>query len=124
MGPQPFVTRETIDYVVDVIVQARHPDLIVLFGSYAQGDHEWDSDLDLLLVMETDLPPTERSLEVRRLFDHLPCPMDIVVYTPTELAYWKDIPSSFVYQVLSQGVILYERASKDIGAAVGPPGGE
>ena len=124
MSAQPFVTQEIIDHVVDVIVQARHPDLVVLFGSCARGDYGWDSDLDLFLVMQTDLPPTERALEVRRLFDRLPCPMDIVVYTPTELAYWRDIPSSFVHQVLSQGVTLYERASKGIGATVGPPGGE
>jgi predicted nucleotidyltransferase len=122
MCPQPLVDSLTITDVVDTIVRARHPERIILFGSHADGTNAWDSDLDLLIVTETDLPPVDRVLEIRRVFKQAPCPLDIQVYTPAELEYWKEIPSSFVHQILTQGRTLYERTPGNSGAAVGQPG--
>lgn len=52
------------------------------------GYSEWDSDLDLLVVWQTDLPLLERAVETRRLLvEGIVCPLDIVVYTSDELAY-------------------------------------
>jgi len=119
---QPLVTQEIIQQVADTIARTKHPDLIVVFGSCSRRDSRWDSDLDLFVVMQTDLPPLERSLDIRRLFERAPCPMDVIVYTPAELDYWKDVPSSFAHQALTQGMILYERATEDAGATVDRPG--
>ena len=122
MSPRSLVDSQTIAEVVDTIVRARHPDRIVLFGSHADGTNAWDSDLDLLIVTETDLPPVDRVLDIRRLFERAPCPLDILVYTPAELAYWKETPSSFLHQILTQGTTLYERAQAGSGATVDRPG--
>jgi len=35
--------------------------------------------------------------------------MDIVVYSPQEVAYWKQAPASLVASVLREGKMLYER---------------
>jgi len=40
------------------IVETLHPEKIILFGSYARGNPTSDSDVDLLVIMETDLPVT------------------------------------------------------------------
>ena len=124
MSAQSLVDSQTIARVVDTIARARNPERIVVFGSHADGTNAWDSDLDLLVVTETDLPPVERVLDIRRLFDRAPCPLDILVYTPAELEYWNQLPSSFVHQVLTQGTTLYERAQPDSGAVVDRPRGE
>lgn len=121
MNDRSMVTREIIDQVTDSIVRATHPDLVVVFGSCARETLAWDSDLDLFIVMDTDLPPAERALVIRRLFTQAPCPLDIIVYTPAELAYWKDVPSSFAHQMLSQGLTLYDRTAERAGAAVDLP---
>ncbi len=114
---------QTLEFVVETLVRAHPLDRIVLFGSHATGHSQWDSDLDLLVVWQTDLPPLERTLETRRLLEGIDCPLDIVVYTPAELDYWKEAPSSFASQILAEGITLYERNSaKNSSAAVDQPG--
>ena len=118
-----WIGSQTIARVVETLVRAHPFERIVLFGSHATGHSQWDSDLDLLVVWQTDLPPLERALEMRRLLEGIDCPLDIVVYTPAELDYWKEAPSSFAYQVLAEGTILYDRISaKNPSAAVDQPG--
>ena len=112
-------TNQTLELVVETLVRAHPFERIVLFGSHAMGHSQWDSDLDLLVVWQTDLPPLERVLETRRLLEGIDCPLDIVVYTPAELDYWKEAPSSFASQILAEGTTLYERNSaKNSSAAV------
>ena len=118
-------TNQTLDFVVKTLVRA-HPlelERIVLFGSHATGHSQWDSDLDVLVVCQTDLSPLERALETRRLLAGIDCPLDIVVYTPAELDYWKEAPSSFASHILAEGTTLYERnPAKNSNAAVDQPG--
>ena len=111
--------NQTLDLVVETLVRAHPFERIVLFGSHATGHGQWDSDLDLLVVWQTDLPPLERALETRRLLADINCPLDIVVYTPAELDYWQQTPSSFASQILAEGTTLYERnPAKNLGATV------
>ena len=115
--------NRTLDLVVETLVRAYPFERIVLFGSHATGRSQWDSDLDLLVVWQTDLSPLERALETRRLLAGIDCPLDVVVYTPAELDYWQEAPSSFASQILAEGTTLYERISaKNPSAAVDQPG--
>jgi predicted nucleotidyltransferase len=84
---------------------------VILFGSYARGEASPDSDVDLFVELDPPLPARGRSSLVKALFDPYPCPMDIVVYSPQEVAYWKQAPASLVASVLREGKVLYERAS-------------
>lgn len=118
MGKPPFVTPEITQEIVDTIVQEVNPEKIIVFGSCAREDAQWDSDLDLLVVMPTELSVVDRALKIRNLFEHIPCPMDIVVYTPEEVASWRQVPSSFIYQVLAEGRLLYERTTETVGQTV------
>ena len=81
---QPLISSQTIERVVEALVGAHSCEQIVLFGSYATGRSRWDSDLDLLIVWQTDLPPLVRALEMRRLLEGIDCPLGIVVYTPAD----------------------------------------
>ncbi len=118
MAKTTFVTPEIIRHIVDTIVQAVNPKKIMVFGSCAREEAQWDSDLDLFVVMNTDLSFVDRALEIRNLFEQVPCPLDIVVYTPAEVAYWRTIPSSFVYQIFAEGRLLYDRTSEAVGQTV------
>lgn len=63
----------------------RRDDLIGLgyFGSYARGDAGFGSDLDLLVIVETDRRPfTERGFGWRT--ETLPVPVDLLIYTAAE----------------------------------------
>jgi predicted nucleotidyltransferase len=81
---------------------------ISLFGSYASGRADIFTDLDLLVVMETDQPFAER---LRALYSLLAAPvdMDLVCYTPREFRELKDSP--FLKQLRQEEVVLYEKKS-------------
>lgn len=82
---------------------------VILFGSYAQGTVTEDSDVDLLVVAETDLPPRERYGAVRRLVADVPTSFDIIVKTPQEYARWRSVVNHIVYFADKYGRVLYER---------------
>ena len=109
--PTGFVmpVAEALPEVVQRIVQTLHPEKIVLFGSYADGTPTSDSDVDLLIVMETTAPPVERYLAVSRLLRPRPFPVDILVKRPDEIQSALEAGDFFIREVLSRGQVLYER---------------
>ncbi|MBF0173573.1 MAG: nucleotidyltransferase domain-containing protein [Magnetococcales bacterium] len=105
-----LISSETISKVVHTIVEHFNPVRIVLFGSYASGNPDPDSDLDLLIVMPSSLPRYKRALPIRMLFRPAPCSMDILVYTPEEVDHWMGTVNHIVTNALQSGRILHERA--------------
>lgn len=103
------ITQKLIAKVTDTIVKGAKPDKVVLFGSCAFNRQTRDSDADILVVMKSRLTRRQRTRLVYSLFNPYPCAMDILVYTPEEVDYWKDTPASLVAQILSRGTVLYER---------------
>jgi len=95
-----------------------HADRVVLFGSYASGSATEDSDVDLLVVAETSLPPSRRYAAVRRLVADCPAAFDIVVKTPDEYARWRSVVNHIVYFADRYGKVLYEQSDTPSGPAV------
>ncbi|MCX5991580.1 MAG: nucleotidyltransferase domain-containing protein [Chloroflexi bacterium] len=60
-------TRKLILDIVDQIKERYEPEKIILYGSYAYGKPTEDSDIDLLIVKETDSRRVDRFVEVKRL---------------------------------------------------------
>ncbi|MBA7655307.1 hypothetical protein ES703_63211 [subsurface metagenome] len=104
-----MVTMAQIEELVRRIGQQFHPERIVLFGSYASGQATEDSDVDLLVVAETTLPPPERYGAVRRLVADFPAAFDIIVKTPEEYTRWRSVVNHIVYFADKYGRVLYER---------------
>jgi len=98
-----------IEELVQRIGQKFHPERIVLFGSYACGQATEDSDVDLLVVAETSLPPHERYAAVRCLAADFPASFDIIVKTPDEYARRRSVVNHIVYFADKYGRVLYER---------------
>ena len=79
------VTKALLNKIVQQIVEGVQPDKIILFGSYGYGSPTNDSDVDLLVIMDTDDRPAERYLAISRLIRPRPFPLDILVKTPVEI---------------------------------------
>lgn len=88
------------------------PDKIILFGSYATGQANEDSDLDLLIVKDTDLPMHKRNIEIRRALIGTKVPMDLLVYTNSEFENEKNQKYSFLYQLTDKTRTLYDRQNR------------
>lgn len=58
------IPKQAIEAVVEQIVQRFQPQRIILFGSYAYGQPRSESDMDLLVVMETPLKETEQAVRI------------------------------------------------------------
>ncbi|NLF38039.1 nucleotidyltransferase domain-containing protein [bacterium] len=104
-----LLSNDDIQKLADTIAGAVKPEKIILFGSYRTGEATEESDVDLFVVARSKLPRGKRASHIRRLFRGAGIPMDILVYTPEEVAYWKDTPASLVAQVMAQGKVLYGR---------------
>ncbi len=109
-GPAELLTQEMIDAVTRGIAERFSPYKIILFGSYASGHPTPDSDLDLFVVMDTDLPRHKRATPIRLLFRPAPCAMDILVYTPEEVARWNGTVNHIITEVIRHGTTVYERS--------------
>ena len=107
----PRVTQELLDEIVRRIVEAVHPDKIVLFGSHARGDASPDSDLDLLIIAPSDLPRHKRTPPLYKLLAGMGIPKDLVWYTGQEVEQWSHAASYFVTIAMREGRVLYDKAA-------------
>ena len=103
----PPATLEGIRSVTRQIVHQFHPQKVILFGSYAYGQPTEDSDVDLLVVMDTDEPPLHVAAKIAATIEH-PFPLDIVVRMPAEFAAAVQRKGVFATEVATKGVTLYE----------------
>ncbi len=102
--------QQLIEDVTQRIVKEIDPERLILFGSRARGDERPDSDVDLLVVMETDAKSANRTLPVRRALRGVPVGKDIIVYTPQEFTAWLGASASLVSRAVHEGMELYRRA--------------
>ena len=96
-----------IDDVISQIIDKAHPQKIILFGSYATGKQRPESDVDLLVVMQSPLSGTEQALQICQRLDYW-FGLDLLVITPQRLAQRLAWGDSFLKEVIETGKILYE----------------
>ncbi len=97
--------------IVRRIVEAADPERIILFGSRVRGEHRPDSDLDILVIAESDEPRSVRSRMLYTATSSIARDVDadILVYTPDEVREWSSAPRAFVTTALREGRVLYEK---------------
>ena len=105
----PRVTEELLAEAVRRILAVGSPEKIVLFGSHARGDARPDSDLDLLIVEPSDAPRYKRPVPYLRALVGLFPSKDVVMWTPSEIKEWQQVPNAFITTVLREGRTLYAR---------------
>jgi predicted nucleotidyltransferase len=101
--------RLVIQAIVERLITAYQPERIILFGSHAHGKADADSDIDLLVVKETEQEFLDRLDDVRRLATgtHRGIPFDPIVLTPRELQERLRRGDQFIAGILQTGEVLY-----------------
>jgi predicted nucleotidyltransferase len=105
------IPSNAIASVVDQISQLFKPEKIILFGSYAYGQPRPDSDVDLLVIMDTPLKETEQAIRICQTIKY-DYGLDLIVRTPAVLAQRLELGDSFLREVVARGKILYARADR------------
>src|SRR5258708_24546772 len=94
---------------VQELAKKFRPQKVFLFGSYAYGTPTADSDVDLLIAMETRLRPVDQAVKIREAID-FPFPLDLLVRTPKQLEDRLALGDPFIQEVVTKGKVLYEAA--------------
>jgi len=87
--------------------QRINPEKVILFGSYAYGKPDRNSDIDLLFIQNTSLSGISRSIWVSKNIEHT-FPIDIIVKTPAEIKKRLDMGDPFYREIIKTGKIMYE----------------
>ena len=104
--------KRAIRSMVRTIVERFEPDRIILFGSHARGTAGPDSDVDLLVVMPVQGSKRDQVVKIRSALigteiDRFP--MDLIVTTPEDFAWRKDVTGTIEYPAVHEGKVLYAR---------------
>jgi len=101
------IPEEAIEDVIRQIVDKFHPQQIILFGSYAAGQPQPESDVDLLVVMDTPLRESEQAYLICREIDYL-FGLDLLVISPGRLKQRLEWGDSFLHGIIQAGIVRYE----------------
>lgn len=104
-----FTADRQIKKAVSLIVSRFLPDKIILFGSFARGNAGPDSDLDLLVVMPVTGSRREKAVEIGVALHNIAVAKDVVVVTPQEFEWRKDVVGTIERPAARQGKVLYAR---------------
>ena len=105
------VTEEILAEIVRRLIAALDPEKIILFGSYAYGSPSKNSDVDLLVMMQTSAKPADRYVAVSRAIRPRPFPLDILVKTPDEIAGDLAKGDRFLEEIVTRGRVLHARCN-------------
>lgn len=106
-----MVTKEKINEIVNIIISQHQPVRIILFGSCASDNFSIDSDVDIVVVKDTDKPLFKRGNEIRKSLIGIGVPIDLLVYTAAEYEDAMNTRFSFLSMALKKSRILYEKQS-------------
>ncbi len=102
--------------IADTIADSYKPDKIILFGSIARNEGNTDSDIDMLIIKNSN---KKRPFRVKEVFESIRSinrqfPLDVIVYTPEEIQNRIALGDYFINRVLNEGRILYESKQSNI----------
>lgn len=104
---------EELERIKNVLINEYKADKIILFGSMATGNiHEW-SDLDIIVVKDTDEAFIKRLKNIGLLVkSKVAC--DLIVYTNEEIEAMKKEKRSFIIKALEEGKVIYDARGKEM----------
>jgi len=102
------MTHSALDDVLNAL-RSYEPSRIYLFGSWARGEQDELSDIDLVVIKRTPEPFFERLRQVAHLLPEHVGRVDVLVYTPEEFQRMLAEGNAFAEMISEEGRLVYER---------------
>lgn len=96
-----------------VLIEQFQPQQVILFGSYAYGQPDEDSDVDLLVIKPLEQSPVREAAEILRAWRPIrwqgdSLPFELLIETPANHSIRRTKRGSFYSEVVCSGLQLYE----------------
>lgn len=95
-----------IDRIVRLVVEAAHPEKIILFGSHARGEGSSKSDIDLL-VIKSNVQRRRLAMDLYEALADIGLAIDLIVATPEDIEQYGQNPALIYEPALREGKVLY-----------------
>lgn len=106
-------SKKILSEVVEKLINQYKPLSIILYGSYAHGNPTEDSDIDLLILKNTNKRRVDRFVQVKKIIydPRNKIPISPLIYNPKELEERLRIGDDFIKEIYKKGTILYEKTN-------------
>jgi len=101
--------KKVVQFILKKVVAEYAPRKVILYGSYAYGEPEPDSDIDLLIIKDTSERFIDRWVTVQRILTgaHRFLPVETLVLSPLEIENRLAVGDQFIAEILKRGEVLY-----------------
>lgn len=103
-----MIDSKMIQQITTKVADAAHPTKIIIFGSYARGEADEGSDLDLLVIEPFIANKREEMVRLRLAVGDVGIGVDILVYSEEEVKEWGNVPGGAIFAALKEGKVAYE----------------
>ncbi|WP_078664330.1 MULTISPECIES: nucleotidyltransferase domain-containing protein [Carboxydocella] len=104
------MNEDVIQEMVNAIRTKFNPEQIIVFGSWARGEANEDSDIDFLVIMPDEIPNKRfLQIEIRKALRGFAIPKDVVVLSKNEISKYKNINGLVYKNALEEGRVYYGR---------------
>lgn len=100
-----YVDYSQIRLIAKKIKEKFNPQKIILFGSYAYSTPRKGSDIDLFIIMDTNIPNRKQASLIRMEIDDS-IPIDIIVRTPEQVEERIKLGDFFIKHIMERGIPL------------------
>src|SRR6266704_3993645 len=108
-----MASESEIQTLADKIAREFHPEKIILFGSHARGDAKPDSDVDLLVIMDSGQHPSRTAAEITCRVHPRRYPLDLIVRSPEMVRTRLQMNDWFMRDVMREGRVLYAACTEE-----------
>jgi uncharacterized protein len=109
-----MISFDQIQEFCQEVINKFQPEKIILFGSYAYGKPNQDSDVDLLIILPFEGRSVQKAIEIRLAIDYH-FPLDLIARTPQAIQQRLEMGDFFIRDILQKGRILYEADYAGVG---------
>ena len=103
-----LIDKNQINQAVEILSRESTALKVILFGSYARGDADFDSDVDFLVIEKVIKDKRNEMTRLRRALLPLRIPVDVIVSDENTIDEIGQLPGTAIYWALKEGKVMYD----------------